>query len=365
MQGKVWGNRLILTCQPPDKIAFMKKLIYLLCLLLASNTMAQELSVSKLYEQVNKAVVSIYTQEKVPVQGMKQQMATSDGIGSGVLLSEKGDILTASHVVHNAEHILVSFADGEKVTARVIGSVVAADLAHIRLDWMPENRTIVKLGDSDEARIGDEVVVIGSPYGIDRSLSTGHISGRHIKQSISDGFENMELFQTDAAINKGNSGGPMFNMQGEVIGIVSHILTETGGFQGIGFVVSSNLAKQLLIEQKAFWSGFESFYLVDEMADLFNLPQNGGLLVQRVVINSPAFDMGLKGGHLQSVIEEEELLLGGDIILSVNDISAADPEFALRVRQNLIELKKGDLVSFRILRGGKILNLKSTSFIKE
>lgn len=341
----------------------MKPLFYLLSLLICITSTAQEMTVSDLYENVNESVVSIYTEEKVPVKGMNQKMATSDGIGSGVLLSEQGDILTASHVVHNAEHITVSFSDGESVTARIIGSVVGADLAHIRLDWVPENRTIAKLGDSDLARIGDEVVVIGSPYGIDRSLSTGHISGRHIKENLSEGFEKMELFQTDAAINKGNSGGPMFNMQGEVIGIVSYILTETGGFQGIGFVVSSNVANTLLIEQKAFWSGFESIFITDELAALFNLPQNGGLLVQRVVINSPAFDMGLKGGTIQSVIDEEELLLGGDIILSINNISVADENFAIVVRENLINLSKGDEVTFSVLRAGRVLELKSDSFI--
>lgn len=343
----------------------MKLILYISLIFLTSSLFAQQMTVSDLYEKVNESVVSIHTQEKVPVKGLKQEMTTSDGVGSGVLLNDKGDILTASHVVHNAEHIVVSFADGEEVTARVIGSVTSADLAHIRLDWMPESRTIATLGDSDETRIGDEVVVIGSPYGIDRSLSTGHISGRHIKKSFSEGFAEMELFQTDAAINKGNSGGPMFNMSGEVIGVVSHILTETGGFQGIGFVVSSNLAKELLIEQKAFWSGFDSHYLHGEMAEIFNLPQAAGLLVQRVVINSPSFDMGMKGGTIQATINEQELLLGGDIILEVNGISTADEEFAYKVRNKLIALNEGDLVSMKVLRAGQILELKSTSFIKD
>lgn len=332
--------------------------------LFSVSSFAQEMTVSDLYEKVNSSVVSIHTQEKVPAKGMKQEMATSDGIGSGVLLSDEGDILTASHVVHNAEHILVKFADGEQVTARVIGSVISADLAHIRLDWMPENRTIADLGDSDKMRVGDEVVVIGSPYGIDRSLSAGHISGRHIRKDLSDGFSKMELLQTDAAINKGNSGGPMFNMHGEVIGIVSHILSETGGFQGIGFVVSSNVAKELFIDQKAFWSGFESTYLQGEIAALFNLPQDAGLLVQRVVINSPAFDMGLKGGTIQSTIGEEEYLLGGDIILEVNGITIGEENFVYLIRENLIALHEGDLVSMKILRAGQVLEVKSTSFIK-
>ncbi len=343
----------------------MNKIFITLSIIVFTGSVAYCQTVAELYKQVSPAVVVLFTQEKVPVPGLKQEMATADGLGSGVLVSEDGDILTAAHVVHNAEHIMVSFPDGVKVSAKVIGSVVAADLAHIKLDWMPEGRTIAKIGDSDLANIGDDVIVIGAPYGIERSLSVGHLSGRHLKESISDGFSNMELLQTDAAINKGNSGGPMFNLNGEVIGIVSHILTESGGFQGIGFVVSSNVAKKLFIEEKAFWSGFESIYLKDDLAAAFNLPQNGGLLVQRVVINSPAFDMGLKGSKMISIIDEQEILIGGDVILAVNDISLADKMAATKIRQNLIDMNKGDLVTFKVLRAGKIIELKSTQFITQ
>lgn len=343
----------------------MKKTLIILTIFMLSGAAAISQTVAELYKEVSPSVVVLHTQEKVPTGGLKQQMATEEGLGSGVLVSEDGDILTAAHVVHNAEHIMVSFPDGVKVPAKVIGSVVAADLAHIKLDWMPEGRTIAKIGDSDLANIGDDVIVIGAPYGIERSLSVGHLSGRHLKESISDGFSKMELLQTDAAINKGNSGGPMYNMSGEVIGIVSHILTESGGFQGIGFVVSSNVAKKLFIEEKSFWSGFESIYLKDEMAAAFNLPQNGGLLVQRVVINSPAFDMGLKGSNIISIINEQEMLIGGDVILDVNGVSLADEMAANKIRQNLIDLKKGDLVTFKVLRAGKITELKSTQFITQ
>jgi S1-C subfamily serine protease len=341
----------------------MKNILLSIILISFISSLLQSQSISELYQQVSPSVVVLYTQEKVPTGGLKQEMATAEGLGSGVLVSEEGDILTAAHVVHSAEHIMVEFPDGEKVTAKVIGSVVAADVAHIRLDWMPENRTIAKIGDSDHANVGDEVIVIGAPYGIERSLSVGHISGRHVKESISEGFAKLELLQTDAAINKGNSGGPMFNMDGEVIGIVSHILSESGGFEGIGFVISSNVATTLFIEEKAFWSGFESIYLLDEMARTFNLPQNGGLLVQRVVINSPAFDMGLKGGNIIATSNEEDMIIGGDIILEVNNISLADELAASKIRENLISLSKGDLVTLRVLRAGKIIELKSTRFI--
>lgn len=343
----------------------MKNIVLTIILTTITLSLIQSQSISELYQQVSPSVVVLYTQEKIPTGGLKQEMATAEGLGSGVLVSGEGDILTAAHVVHTAEHIMVEFPDGEKVTAKVIGSVIGADLAHIKLDWMPENRTIAKVGDSDKANIGDEVIIIGAPYGIERSLSVGHISGRHIRESISEGFAKMEMLQTDAAINKGNSGGPMFNMDGEVIGIVSHILSESGGFEGIGFVISSNVATKLFIEEKAFWSGFESIYLLDEMAKTFNLPQTGGLLVQRVVINSPAFDMGLKGGNIIATINDKDILIGGDIILEVNNISLADEMAATKIRENLIALNKGDQVTIKILRAGKIIELKSTRFITQ
>jgi len=343
----------------------MKNIILLIISIAFAGLFLQSQSVSELYKEVSPSVVVIFTQERVPTGGLKQEMATAEGLGSGVLLSEEGDILTAAHVVHSAEQIMVGFSDGTKVSAKVIGSVVTADLAHIKLDWMPENRIIAKIADSDKVNIGDEVIVIGAPYGIERSLSVGHISGKHVQDNISQGFAKMELLQTDAAINKGNSGGPMFNMNGEVIGIVSHILSESGGFQGIGFVVASNVAKTLFIEEKAFWSGFESVYIYDDLAKVFNLPQNGGLLVQRVVLNSPAFHMGLKGGKIIATINEEDILIDGDIILEVNNITLADKLAASKIRQNLIALNKGDLVTFKVLRAGEIIELKSTKFITQ
>lgn len=333
----------------------------IIAVLLSTGLEAQ--TVSELYKQVEPSVVVIYTQEQVPVKGLEQQMATSEGVGSGVLLSEEGDILTASHVVHNAEHIVVGFPDGVKVTARISGSVIGADLAHLKLDWMPEGRTIARLGNSDNAEIGDQVFIIGAPYGIERSLSVGHVSGRHFREGVTTGLERIEFLQTDAAINRGNSGGPMFNMNGEVIGIVSYILSESGGFQGLGFVVASNVARELLIEKKAFWTGFEGIFLFGEMAAVFNLPQQGGMLVQRVVKGSPAMEMGLRGGFIMSEIRGEEVLLGGDIILAVNGIRFTDLTSVTRIRENLISLGEGSIVTLEVLRAGKTFELSSDKFL--
>jgi len=140
------------------------------------------------------------------------------------------------------------------------------------------------------------------------------------------GMTKLEFLQTDAAVNKGNSGGPIFNLNGEVIGIVSYILSESGGFQGLGFAVSSNVAKELLLEQHSFWTGIESNLISSEFAKILNVPQGGGVLVQRVVSNSPLGKAGVLGGKYVTSIEGEEFILGGDIILAIDGLATTTVE---------------------------------------
>jgi S1-C subfamily serine protease len=167
-----------------------------------------------------------------------------------------------------------------------------------------------------------------------------------------------ELFQTDAAINPGNSGGPMFNMRGEVIGIVSHILTKGGGSEGLGFAVTSNSARRLLLEENGFWTGTEAVPVRDELARLLNVPQAEGLLVQKVAPKSPAAALGLKGGMREIVWDDERILIGGDILLSVNGIEVRE-ENEDTIRKSMARLTPGGALSVRILRGGKIMELSA------
>ena len=267
------------------------------------------------FKRVDPSVVVIKTTHQQVVAGPKKQLTSLPGLGSGVLISADGKVMTAAHVVQTADEVKVEFQSGEVIPARVVTSEPAADVALLQLEHVPPKTVVVPLGDSDQAEVGDEVFVVGAPVGMSHTLTVGHISARRNPNNFFNGMSRSEFFQTDAAINEGNSGGPMFNMRGEVIGIVSHIVSRSGGFEGLGFVVTSNLARKLLLERNPFWSGVEGFLLSGEMAKIFNVPQPAGLLVQRVASHSPASQLGLRPGTSTAVIEGEPMIVGGDVIL--------------------------------------------------
>ncbi len=315
-------------------------------------------NISQIFDKVSPSVVIINTTEKeILGRGQHKNVVKNEGIGSGVLISEDGMIMTAAHVVQTAEDMEVLFSDGQRIPAKPIRTDQLADVAMIKLMWPPKNPTVAKIGDSDKTKIGERIFVIGSPYGIAQTLSVGYISGRHSKNGVSAGFINMEFFQTDAAINHGNSGGPMFNMNGEIIGIVSYILSESGGFQGLGFAATSNVAKTLLIDSKESWTGINGKYVTGAMAEMFNVPQKMALYVQKVATLSPADICGIKGGMYQAVIEGEEIKLGGDFILGVDGIKIENEESIVKIRERMASYNKGEKFPIEVLRGGKIIEL--------
>ncbi len=337
----------------------MKKLILFLIGIIPISSSAQDLS--DLFEKVSPAVVQIQTKEKAIVgSGMAKQMVTQEGMGSGILISEDGQILTAAHVVQTAEDVKVVFKNEEVIPAKILGADKTADVALIKLLWPPKDKSIFipKIADSDMMKIGQQVFIIGSPYGLSQSLSVGHISGRHKKSSVTHNMNLMEFFQTDASINIGNSGGPMFNMDGEVIGIVSYILSESGGFQGLGFAATINMAKRLLLEEKGIWFGVDGVMLPPALARIFNLPQNGGILIQKVADLSPGSMMGLQGGVFKMEIEGEELIVGGDIVLTMMGVKIENSDDMLNVKKKLVQIKSKDEIQVQVMRNGKIVDLK-------
>lgn len=336
----------------------MKKLAFSLIILvisIISPISAQ--NIPTLYKEVNSSVVTILTRSKVLKQD--HHVTTDEGIGSGVLISDKGEILTAAHVVNDAEKITVKFLNGEEIPAKVIRSAPIADIALIKLSWMPKEHKVARIGDSDKVSVGEQIIIVGAPYGLEHSLSVGYVSARKEQKGRTSGFTINEFFQTDASINQGNSGGPMFNLQGEIIGISSYIITESGGFQGLGFVVTSNLAKKLVVDGNRRWIGVNGYLLSKEMAWILNVPFNGGMLVESVVRLSPADFAGLKGGITKAVVGRNEVIVGGDIILSINEIPLTQQavERLSGISDQSDEFLKQNTFKLKVLRGGKVEEL--------
>jgi len=312
------------------------------------------------FQKVKRSVVVIRTTEKTVAPYPLQGILSLPGLASGVLISDDGKVLTAAHAVQVVDRVAVEFADGQRVTARVVSTAVYADVALLQLDSVPLGLTAARLGDSDKIEVGDEVFVVGAPYGLSPTLTVGHVSGRVSPKISLASASASEFFQTDAAINGGNSGGPMFNMQGEVIGIVGSILSRSGGFEGIGFAATAKMARLLLLERKPFWSGMEGILVQNDIAGVLNLPQPAGFLVQRVAEGSPASRLGIKAGALRVSIQGRELLLGGDIILSVNGIGILEDNTSLdMICESISKLKPGERIVTKVLRAGQVIELST------
>lgn len=312
------------------------------------NLSDQEVHVAKLYNKVLASVVTIYTTTN---SFTEEGTVQNKGLGSGVLISSEAHILTAAHVVDGAESIKIKTQDGKLRSATVLFSEKSADIALLRLDTPENGLTYAKFGDSDTMAVGQNVYAIGSPYGMENSYSSGIVSAFRNFNTLYDGSVNIEFIQTDAAINSGNSGGPLFNSNGEVVGIASSILTVSGGFQGIGMAVTSNTVKALLSFEDRPWIGIEGVFLKsDELAKLFNLNLTGGLLVQKVAKASPAGNAGILGGFIPANIGGREILFGGDIIVKIGPQETCHLGCLEGVKKLLINKEKID-VSY--LREGK------------
>lgn len=348
----------------------MKNILNLLFLLLATILVAQEgnhgkplqrtipatissseKSVATIYKKVSPAVVTIFTSSKTPSErGLRQ----SGGLGSGVLVSHDCHILTAAHVVAGNSEILVKTQDGKMRKATVLFSEANADIALLKLETPDSSLFHATLGDSDKLVVGQNIYAIGSPYGMENSFSSGIISAFRGFNKIYDGTVGVEFIQTDAAINSGNSGGPLFNSAGEVVGIASSILTVSGGFQGIGIAVTINTAKDLLSFEDRPWIGVDGLLLGRaELEHLFNHSLEGGVLVQSVAKGSPADVAGIRAGNIKAVINGRELLLGGDLIVSIENHNTCHID-CLEATRVLLKDKKN--LEIKYIRNGKMTN---------
>ncbi len=313
-------------------------------------------TIGELFRKVNPSVVVIRAKGR-DVEG-PGGLTRFNETGSGVLISADGKVMTAAHVVHAMDEINVEFLGGQTVPARVLSSEPAADLSLLLLARVPKGALVAPMANSDTVRVGDPVMIIGAPYGLSHSMSAGWISARWPANSVYRAMPLAEFLQTDATINTGNSGGPMFNMAGQVIGIVSHNISKSGGSEGLGFVVTINTAKRLLLERPSFWSGLEGWLISGPIAQILNLPQPTGYLVKTVAKGSAGDAVGLRGGTVLATIMGEQLVVGGDIILKVQGIPVGEAADHRRVRDILDSIPPGGEFTMTVLRLGQVIELK-------
>jgi len=280
--------------------------------------------------------------------------------GSGFVIDGEGHILTNNHVVENASKISVKLGSSDtEYTAEVVGADPASDLALLKVDAPAKELHPLRLGDSSTAEVGDPVVAIGNPFGLDRTVTSGIVSALQRQIQAPNGFSIDNVLQTDAAINPGNSGGPLINAAGEVIGINSQI--ETGGSGsdgnvGIGFAIPINTAKQEIkqLETKGevehAYLGIEGGSITPALAKALNLPVEEGVIVQKVVKGGPADKAGIEGGSTTATIEGVQVELGGDIITEINGKKVTGME---EVIEFVNKAKPGDSAELTILRDGQ------------
>ncbi|MCL6415876.1 trypsin-like peptidase domain-containing protein [Aestuariirhabdus sp. Z084] len=342
-------------------VIMLSRPLWLAALLIAFNVQASP--IADLFAKVDPSVVTIRISEQVIDPKKSNAMRSSSGLGTGIVISKDGLIMTANHVVELADAVVVEFSSGELISAKVKSADASTDVALLKLDSLPKKLSVAKLGDSDKVRVGEQIFVIGSPYGVKHTLSVGYVTGRREVGRVRGQLTPVEFLQTDAAINQGNSGGPMFNLKGEVIGIVSHIRTRSGGNEGLGFASTINLAKRMLLDEKSFWAGVEVMVMGPAEAKALNVPQDFGLLVQRVAKNSPAYFLGLRPGTLPIKYGNDSLVLGGDIIIGIMGIQLTDELLDAAdspIRKRVAQLKKGDRIEMTVFREGEVIKLFTT-----
>jgi len=307
--------------------------------------------IPELFQRVSPAVVLI---SAVSIDPFKVTNRVSSAIGSGFIISDDGVVLTNSHIVFGRKAITATLDDGSKAEAKLLGADPILDIAVLRIPVPPKGHPKVVLGDSDGIRIGEEVIAIGNPLGLEQTLTRGVISGINRILPESPMSLTLPLIQTDAPINPGNSGGPLLNRCGEVIGITSSILSDA---QNIGFAIPINIAKRVipeLIDRGQVirpWIGISGKLIKKEIMEIINVPLVEGFLIETIEPGSPAQKAGLHEGFVPVTIAGIELLLGGDIITDINGQPLDDRE---KFERLISSLKVGDKVYLTLYREQKI-----------
>src|ERR1700680_713565 len=312
----------------------------------------------RIYRQTAPAVANVLT--KATQYDFFMDPVPVEGAGSGFIIDKRGYILTNFHVVQEAQSIEVVLGDQSRYPAKFIGADQRNDVALVKIDPKGKRLTALSLGDSAALQVGQKVLAIGNPFGFQSTLTTGVVSaiGRTVQTSQTTFID--EAIQTDAAINRGNSGGPLLNSHGEVIGINSAIFTPSGTTAGIGFAIPINSAKRiahdLMTEGRVHlaYLGVQTLPVAGYLAEALDLPVQEGLLVETAAKGGPAAVAGIRGGDRVAQAGMQRIAIGGDIIVAVDGQKVPSP-FDLNIVLN--RKRPGDTVTLAVYRGGKKMDI--------
>jgi len=319
---------------------------------------------TKLYSNSLSLIEIFEKSEPGVVRVNVQRSETSDvinGVGSGFVFDKKGHIITNAHVVKDAKKVVVTFLDGRSYNAELIGIDEYTDMAVLKVNADLALLRPLLIGDSANLKVGETITAIGNPFGLSGSMTSGIVSqlGRLLPSGA--GYSIPDVIQTDAAINPGNSGGPLLNMRGEVVGINTAIQSTTGEFTGVGFAIPSQTVAKIiptLIEKGEYkhpWIGISGRDIDPDLAKVLELKDAVGFLVVTVIENSPASKAGLIGSEKTIQVDGVNYTIGGDIILSVDEIEVR------KIADILIHLQRaktvGDEMILEILRDNRTTNI--------
>jgi S1-C subfamily serine protease len=332
------------------------------------------LTVSEIYARAAPGVVQITSTATAPenpslLPGLDPTLPRApvqQALGSGFVIDKAGHVVTNYHVIEGADEIEVSFSNQDTLRATVVGSDPSTDIAVLRVQSSARGLAPLAFGDSDSVRVGDTVVAIGNPFGLRRTATAGIVSAVQERTiTAPNGYPIDHVIQTDAQINTGNSGGPLLNTRAEVIGVNTQIASADGsrGNVGIGFAVPSNTVKQVVAQLVATgrvdraYLGISGSTITPELARVFRLPVDAGVLVEGLVEGGPADRAGLRGGSTDVVVAGESHVIGGDVIVAIagKRVSSLD-----ELRDVLADLKPGKKVELRVHRGTRELTLTVT-----
>ena len=312
----------------------------------------------RIYRQASPAVANILT--KATEYDFFMEPVPVEGAGSGFVIDPRGYILTNYHVVEGAQSIEVVLGDQSRHPAKYIGADQRNDVALVKIDPKGKQLATLKLGDSNTIQVGQKVLAIGNPFGFQSTLTTGVVSalGRTVQTSQTTAIE--EAIQTDAAINRGNSGGPLIDSHGNVIGINSAIYTPTGTTAGIGFAIPINTAKNIANDlitsgrvHRAFL-GVQTLSISGGLGEALDLPVQEGLLVEIATKGGPAADAGIRGGDRTVLAGMRRLYIGGDVIVAIDGQKVTN---TFDVSLVLNHHRPGDTVNVTVYRGGKKMDI--------